>query len=258
MFPGEAYPEKEGTVTNLDGRVQRLRPAIGRAKGRSGMPGSGVRAGWQVLADIAAGCGLDLGVRTGAMASQQLFDAVPFYAGLTLDEIGGRGVRWPELNQDWGAGWEPAQLDAWPTFPAAGTGRLRLGTFRSLWADKTVDVSPLLHFLRAKQIVELSPEDAAALGIREGDRVEVGHNGTGVKGAVKLRAAVPAGSVFLAEGVVDAPANLLTEPLVQVHRVAGPATPEPSAVPVQVAPAAEGLAEMPPSAPLPIPPRELT
>ena len=51
---------------------------------------------------------------------------------------------------------------------------------------------------------------------------------------------------------------MLTEPLVQVHRVAGPATPEPSAVPVQVAPAAEGLAEMPPSAPLPIPPRELT
>ena len=35
-FPGEAYPEKEGTVTNLDGRVQRLRVAIGRPKGRSG------------------------------------------------------------------------------------------------------------------------------------------------------------------------------------------------------------------------------
>ena len=40
---------------------------------------------------------------------------------------------------------------------------------------------------------------------------------------MKLRAAVPAGSVFLAEGVVDAPANVLTEPLVQVRRVAGPA-----------------------------------
>ena len=54
------------------------------------------------------------------------------------------------------------------------------------------------------------------------------------------------------------PANRLTEPLVQVRRVAGPAAPEPSAVPVQVAPAAEGLSEMPPSAPLPIPPRELS
>ena len=33
------------------------------------------------------------------MASQQLFDAVPFYAGLTLEEIGGRGVRWQERAQ---------------------------------------------------------------------------------------------------------------------------------------------------------------
>jgi NADH-quinone oxidoreductase subunit G len=41
-----------------------------------------------------------------------------------------------------------------------------------------------------------------------------------------------------------------------VRRVGGPARPEPSAVPVQVAPAVEGFAEMPPSAPLPIPPRE--
>ncbi|HEX5621278.1 MAG TPA: molybdopterin-dependent oxidoreductase, partial [Solirubrobacteraceae bacterium] len=256
VFPGEAYPEKDGTVTNLDGRVQRLRPAIGRAKGRSGLPGSGVRPGWQVISDVAGACGLELGVLSGGMASAQLFDAVPFYAGLSLDEIGGRGVRWPELHQEWGASWEPAQLDAWPSFPAAGTGRLRLGTFRSLWADKTVDVSPLLQFMRAKQVVELSPADAERLGIHEGDRVEVGHNGTRVKGAVKLRAAVPAGSVFLAEGVVDEPANVLTEPLVEVHRVAGPAAAEPSGVPVQVAPAAEGLSEMPPSAPMPIPPRE--
>jgi NADH-quinone oxidoreductase subunit G len=256
VFPGEAYPEKEGTVTNLDGRVQRLRPAIGRARGRSGQPGSGVRPGWQVIGEVARRCGLDLGALTGAMASKQLFEAVPFYAGLTLDELGGRGVRWPELHQDWGAIAEPAPVE--PSRPVAPTGdrMLRLGTFRSLWADKSVDASPLLHFLRAKQVVELSPEDAERLGIREGDRVEVGHNGTRVRGAVKLRAAVPAGSVFLAEGVVDEPANALTEALVQVHRVGGPATAEPSAVPVQVAPAVEGLAEMPPSAPLPLPPRE--
>jgi hypothetical protein len=43
---------------------------------------------------------------------------------------------------------------------------------------------------------------------------------------------------------------------VQVRRVSG-RRPEPdaTAVPAQVAPAVEGLAEMPPSAPLPIPPR---
>jgi NADH-quinone oxidoreductase subunit G len=251
VFPGEAYPEKEGTVTNVDGRVQRLRMAIGRPKGRAGNqshPPSGVRPLWQVISEIG-----DLGVLTGAAASQQLFDAVPFYAGLSLDEIAGRGTRWPANITEWET-WETSELDVPPAMPAASGDGLRLGTFRSLWAAKEVDVSPILQFLRPQQVVELSPDDAASLGVREGDRVEVGHNGTRVRGAVRLRAAVPAGSVFLAEGVPGEPANRLTDTLVRVQRVGGPEAREPSAAAVQVAPAAEGLAEMPPSAPLPLPP----
>ncbi len=85
VFPAEVYAEKEGTLIHPDGRIQRLRPAIAH-------PGS-VRPGWQVLADLSRRIGLDLGVLTGAMASRQLFSAVPSYAGLTLEEIGGRGVR---------------------------------------------------------------------------------------------------------------------------------------------------------------------
>ena len=212
VFPGEAYPEKEGTVTNLDGRVQRLRVAIGRPKGRSGLPGTGVRPLWQVISDLG-----DLGVLTGAAASQQVFEAVPFYAGLTLDEIGGRGVRWPQRTTEW-QGWEGGDLDVPPAAPAAGDGRLRLGTFRSLWAAKEVDVSPILQFLLPQQTVELSPADADKLGVREGERVEVGTNGTRIEGTVKLRAAIPAGSVFVGEGVRGAPANLLGEPLVEVRR----------------------------------------
>ena len=88
VFPAESYAEKEGTVVHPDGRIQRLRPAIGR-------PGE-TRPEWWVIAELARSCGLDLEVLTGPMASQQLFDAVPFYAGLSLEEIGGRGVRWQE------------------------------------------------------------------------------------------------------------------------------------------------------------------
>jgi NADH-quinone oxidoreductase subunit G len=245
VFPGEAYPEKEGTVTNLDGRVQRLRVAIGRPKGRSGMPGSGVRPVWQVINDVGG-----LGLVTGAAASKQLFDAVPFYAGLTLDEIGGRGIRWTENVTEWQA-YEPAAVDV--RSPERGEG-LRLGTYRPLWAAKEVDASPILHFARPRQVIELSPEDAAKLGIAEGDRVDVRQNGSRVQGAVKLRAAVPAGSVFVTEGVPGEPANVLTGAFVSVERTGGAERPEPSAVPAQVAPAVEGLAEMPPSAPLPQPP----
>jgi NADH-quinone oxidoreductase subunit G len=256
VFPAEAYAEKEGTLTHPDGRVQRLRPAIGRPKGPGGQSGTGVRPLWQVIADLAAELGLDLGVRTGPMASQQLFAAVPFYAGLTLDAIGGRGVRWP-VSEAAAAldvpAWEPAKLSVPDGVPATTEGALRLGTFHSLWSSKEVDVSPALQFLRPRQVVELSPADADRLGIREGDQVEVGSNGTRVKGAVRLRAAVPGGSVFLAEGTHDQPANLLTEPMVEVRRVGGAAH-EPSATPALVTPAAEGLAEAPASAPMDIPP----
>jgi NADH-quinone oxidoreductase subunit G len=90
VFPAEAYAEKEGTIVHPDGRIQRLRPAVRRV--------GETHAGWQLLSDLAAAVGLDLEVLTGGMASQQLFDAVPFYAGLTLDEIGGRGIRWQERD----------------------------------------------------------------------------------------------------------------------------------------------------------------
>ncbi len=90
VFPAESHAEKEGTVVHPDGRIQRLRPVIGR-EGQT-------RAGWLVLADLAAQLGLDLGVNTGPEVTEQLAEAVPFYAGLTLQEIGPKGVRWQDRD----------------------------------------------------------------------------------------------------------------------------------------------------------------
>jgi NADH-quinone oxidoreductase subunit G len=88
IFPAGSYAEKEGTVTHPDGRVQRVRQAAAQA---------GItRPGWQVIAELSQRLGHDLDVYDQKQASQQLFDAVPFYDGLTLEEIGGRGVRWQE------------------------------------------------------------------------------------------------------------------------------------------------------------------
>jgi NADH-quinone oxidoreductase subunit G len=62
----------------------------------------------------------------------------------------------------------------------------------------------------AQQVVELSPADAERLGIEHGEEVEVGSNGHRLRGAAVVRAAIPAGSVFVAEGTHDSPANVLT------------------------------------------------
>jgi NADH-quinone oxidoreductase subunit G len=158
VFPAEAYAEKEGTIVHPDGRLQRLRPAIAR-------PGT-VRAEWHVLAELALRLGLDLDVLSGQMASQQLFAAVPFYTGLTLEEIGGRGVRWQER-------------EAASAFPEANVGALAdaapepgppsdaepspdqaadLAGWRSVWDAPEVEFSPALEFLfpRAKPVLPLS------------------------------------------------------------------------------------------------------
>jgi NADH-quinone oxidoreductase subunit G len=154
VFPAEAYPEKEGIVVHPDGRLQRLRPAIAR-------PGS-VRAGWQVISELALRLGLDLDVLSGATASRQLFEAVPFYAGLTLDEIGGRGVRWQERSAASAFprpdGDDSAQSREQPTLAEPSAADLDFGAFRSVWDAPEVEFSPALRFLfpRAEPVSPLS------------------------------------------------------------------------------------------------------
>ena len=216
IFPAESHAEKEGTVVHPDGRLQRLRTAIAH-------PGS-VRAGWSVIAEIARRAGLDTGVLTSPMAFAQLVQAVPFYRGITLEAIAGRGVRWPELDV---ASELPAPASgqarhARPAKSAAAiassNGALRLGTYRSIWAAPEVEISPALKFTVARQQVELSPEDASRLGIGNGDAIDVAQNGTRLRGSAHIRSGVPAGTVFLADGIADESANALTERVVEVSK----------------------------------------
>ncbi len=200
VFPAESYAEKEGTLTHPDGRLQRLRAAIGH-------PGD-VRAGWSVLAELSRRLGTDLGVLTSSMASAQLFAAVPFYAGLTLEEIGGKGVRWQTRDAASAfpaAGDAAAGGDRDEAVPAAAqaNGRLRLGTFRSVWNSEAVRVSPALHFLHPKPTLEISPADARRLKLFQGDRVVVGADGSTVDATVTLRDAVPEGTVFMETNALD-------------------------------------------------------
>jgi NADH-quinone oxidoreductase subunit G len=209
VFPAESYPEKEGTTVNLDGRVQRLRPAIGR-------PGS-VRATWQVLAELERRCVesfipiRDATLHTSPMVTAALVAAVPFYAGLTLEEIGGRGVRWQEREAAAAVPEAPAgPFDVGVPSPAPSpNGKLRLGTYRSIWAAPEVEMSPALQFLTARQQAELSPADAERLGVTGGDRVRIGADDAAIHATVVVRGNAPAGSVFLCEGTATDTATML-------------------------------------------------
>ncbi len=255
VFPADSYAEKDGTVVHPDGRLQRLRSAIAH-------PGD-VRPGWSALADVARRNGLDLGVLTSGMAFDQLVQAVPFYAGLTLEEIGGRGIRWQEREQASapanggpaagfaaetvasGDAYRPGER-ALQESPLAESGvgesgvlesgvaesgvadsgrgdgppnhRLRLGTYRPIWAAPEVEISPALHYTVARQQVELAPEDARRLGIANGEAVNVSQNGTRLSATAAVRTGVPEGVAFLADGIASDSANALTEREIEVHK----------------------------------------
>jgi NADH-quinone oxidoreductase subunit G len=219
LFPLETHAEKDGTVTHPDGRLQRVRPAAGR-------PGD-IRPGWQTLANLSLAIGHDTGVTSQPTAFAALTSAVPFYASITDSDIGGRGIRWQETES---AGSFPGP-DADPTgaalrgpdagiaspdtqrdsasgevMPAAG---LALGTYRDLWAGPITELNPPLKFLKPSQRLELSPEDAARLGLVHDDKVRVTQGTKSLEATVAIRERVPEGVCFLAEGVAGGNANSL-------------------------------------------------
>ena len=257
VFPAEAYPEKEGTLVHPDGRLQRLRPGDRPPARRERQPGTGVRPLWQVIADVARAARLTTGdFRTGAQVSRRLFEAVPFYAGITLEEIGGRGVRWVERDEFVSPAWEageargpgrrrpPPATASCASAPTARCGRPRRSTSRRCCTSSAPARSPSSR-----------RSTPSALGIDEGDRVEVGNGTPRPRAGVKLREAIPAGSVFLAEGTREDNANVLTARSSRCTASAPAA--EPARRRADRA-RRRGPSEMPPSAPLPIPPREVT
>jgi NADH-quinone oxidoreductase subunit G len=201
VFPAGVYAEKEGTITHPDGRLQRVRQALGH-------PDEG-RAGWSVLAELCDRLGAGTGAVSSPAVTALIADAVPFYAGMTLDEIGGNGVRWQEREAASALPQEELPTGMLEQPPAAPEGLL-LASAPTLWSGPAVEHSPSLRFLAGDfdRAALVSVEDARRLGIDSRDQVELEANGESVSAIAIVRTGVPAGSVFvtppaLADGPVE-------------------------------------------------------
>jgi NADH-quinone oxidoreductase subunit G len=188
IFPAAVYAEKEGTVTHPDGRLQRVRQALGH-------PGES-RAGWWVLAELCERLGAGLGVQSAPAVTAALAEAVSFYAGITLEEIGGRGVRWQDREAAAALEAVAPSSEALAAPPAAPEG-LRLASAPDFWGAPEIGHAPALRFLAIGPRVELSVTDARAAGVDSGDEVRVSAGGESVIAVVAVRTGVAAGSVFL-------------------------------------------------------------
>jgi NADH-quinone oxidoreductase subunit G len=99
VLPSFGFAEKRGSMINGDGRLQRLNRAV---RG----PGS-ARDDWEVLCDLLqalTGSNSETDSRAGGIYSiedvfRQMSEAIPEFAGLTLNKIGDRGVEVTRANQ---------------------------------------------------------------------------------------------------------------------------------------------------------------
>jgi len=211
VFPLETHAEKDGPVSHPDGRLQRVRPSASR-------PGD-IRPNWGVLAELSLTLGHDTNISSQPSAFAALANEVPFYAGISDSDIGGRGIRWqdtsaranvPESTEAPGAG-SPKHSSEAPAerFGDPAPGVLALSTYRDLWAGPITELNPPLRFLAPQQRVELSIADADRLGLQINDEVSVSQNGSSIRAKVTIKERVPEGTCLLIEGVADGNANAL-------------------------------------------------
>ena len=86
VIPSAVYAEKEGTFTNFEGRVQRIRKAL--------EPSGNSRATWQILLDIGALLNLPISFKNPEEIFNDLAKNDEVFKNLTYKKIGKLGAVW--------------------------------------------------------------------------------------------------------------------------------------------------------------------
>jgi NADH-quinone oxidoreductase subunit G len=187
VLPATSALEREGTVANLEGRVQRLRRAV-----IAPVPDE---LAW--IARLAERFGVDLSAHASVV-----FDEISerIYGGISLDEL---GLVAPL------AGRAPYEAPAPATTPLAAVaaapsgdhfvGDVQLLRYRPLFSGPQVERVPELQFQRPRREVALSHEDAVRRGIANGDLVALRSNGTTVELAARIDRGLAPGVARVAE-----------------------------------------------------------
>ena len=179
VLPAAAFGEKEGTTTNLEGRVSNVVQKI--------TPRGTSRADWMIAAELMRMLGHDSGVTTLAQVQQMMSSSLGgFGAAVVSPEARRNGVLAP-------ASFAPPST----TSPAAGPRSsydFRLVVSRRLYdgAAGTAN-SPSLVGLAPGASVTLHPLDAERVGATEGSTVTVSASGSGVRLPVLCSDSVPRG-----------------------------------------------------------------
>ncbi len=223
ILPATAHPEKTGTFTNTDRRVQMGRQAVEA-------PGD-ARQDWWIVTEIAKRIGLDWDYTGPADVFAEMHVCMPSIKGITWQRLEREdAVTYPCDSED-EPGDEVIFGDGFPTADGRGlfvpAGLVPpdetpdeaypfvLTTGRQLehWhTGQMTRRAAVLNALEPEAVCELAPADAARLGITPGDAVHLTTRRGAITLAARLAERIPEGAVFVPFCYAEAAANLLTNP----------------------------------------------
>jgi formate dehydrogenase alpha subunit len=219
VLPAACYAEKDGTFTNTERRVQRVRKAV--------EPPGEARADWEIICALAERTGYT-GMRypDPAAVMAEIAALTPHYGGISYDRLDPHGLQWPCPNREH-PGTPVLHIDRF----SRGPGRFSpadyrppselpdedypfvLTTGRTYFHWHTGTMTRRTHLLDREEqraFVEVHPDDAARLGVNERDEVLVESRRGKVRVQARVTAMVVPGVLFMPFHFVEGAANALT------------------------------------------------
>jgi formate dehydrogenase major subunit len=224
VLPAASFAEKDGTFTNTERRVQRIRKAINP-------PGS-AKPDWEILLEISKRLGYENKFTSPREIMEEISSLTPSFGGINYNRLENlEGIQWPcpdvnhpgtpvlHVGQFTRAGGKAAFAEARYTPPKEIPDEsypLILTTGRLLYQFHTRSMSGKVDGLNVKSgrsIIEINPMDAEKLGISDGEKVKASSRRGEVLTTALVTNMVAEGVVFMPFHFADGPANVLTNPV---------------------------------------------
>ena len=218
ILPAAAFAEKDGTFSNTERRVQKIRKAI-EAPGEA-------RADWAILMEIMNGMGYEKKYTHPIEIFDEMRTLTPSYAGISYDRIENIGIQWPCPNEEhpgtkylhsgkfargkglfMGIEYKESQELPDEEYP------LLLTTGRLLYHYHTRSMTSRVAGLNKKSpesFIEIHPDTASSIGIGEGDLVKVTSRRGSITVKAKVSDIVDKNVVFIPFHFAEGAANKLT------------------------------------------------
>ncbi len=218
VFPATCYAEKDGTFTNTERRVQRVRKAVEP-------PGDAKEDSW-IIKELSRRMGYEMNYCHIEDVTQEIGRVWPAMSGITYHRIEKLGIQWPCPTKDHPGtsylfkGGFPRGKGLFTSINYRPSAELPdvdypfiLSTGRQLFQYHTGSMTrrtPAIETIASQAYAEINPEDADALSIKNGQMIKVSSRRGSIEIASKISDRPLKGMVFIPFHFKEAAANVLT------------------------------------------------